>query len=83
MLRVRVPSQGPCAAPRQGWAGRERASTDMSTNLDAAFPLVHHTVPPGLGLGDASWARLGLQLGWVVLSYSLAVLGCSALCATQ
>ena len=55
----------------------------MSTNLDAAFPLVHHTVPPGLGLGDASWARLGLQLGWVVLSYSLAVLGCSALCATQ
>ena len=55
----------------------------MSTNLDAAFPLVHHNVPPGLALGDASWPRLGLQLGWVVMSHSLAILGCSAFCATR
>jgi hypothetical protein len=45
---------------------------------DAAFALNPHAVLPALGLGDASWPRLGLQLGWVVLAQALATLGCSA-----
>jgi hypothetical protein len=45
----------------------------------AAFALNPHAVLPALGLGDASWPRLGLQLAWVVLAQALATLGCSAL----
>jgi hypothetical protein len=45
---------------------------------DAAFALNPHAVLPALGLGDASWPRLALQLGWVVLAQALATLGCSA-----
>ena len=50
----------------------------MDDSLEKAFELNPHAVQRALGLGDASWPRLGLQLAWVVLAQALATLGCSA-----
>lgn len=46
--------------------------------LDEAFPLVPYPVPAALGLGDASWSALALQLAWALLVHCLAVLACLA-----
>ena len=46
--------------------------------IERAFALNPGPVPPAPDFGDATWPRLGLQLGWVVLAQALATLGCRA-----
>ena len=46
--------------------------------INAAFALTPHVVDPARSMRHASWSTLGLQVAWVVLAQSLAVLACIA-----